>query len=512
MSENACESFLKIANQFKLGELETESPHPLTVNLASDAQNDLPSAINILKQVDIEALGKLKPFLPEVAELGKAIDDTLTHGGKIFMCGCGATGRLSIALETFCRQSLVEEIYRDRFIGFMAGGDVALIKSIENFEDRPEYGSRQLMELEFTQNDLLIGITEGGETPFVIGATEAAANISKRKPWFLFCNPTKQLLTIVERSKSIIENPNVKTLSLRTGPMGLSGSTRMQASTVLMASVGWAIQSKGVITDLTRLYLEFSKFWADLDLGELAHVIRSESATYSNSDQTIYRTKAFGVTVLTDTTERSPTFSLPAFENECDTSRSTSWCYLSIKDTKNTKQAWTEVLQRPPRCLEWSDITQNTAINYLYGFYIDDSCEEKRRSRNQTSDQFQFDIEKTDTGFSLCFRENCWTCSASELTPFDLNIVLKLILNIHSTLVMGRMGRFESNLMTYVRASNYKLIDRTIRYARRLCELQGLFVPSYEDTARKLFQILPTLCAEDPIVLKIIEAFQNQSP
>lgn len=509
MDKDAYESFLKIADQFKLGELETEAPHPLTVNLAADAQNNLPSAINALKQVDIEALRKLEPFLTEVAELGKAIDDTLIDGGKIFMCGCGATGRLSIALETFCRQSLVEEAYRDRFIGFMAGGDVALIKSIENFEDRPEYGLRQLKELGFNKNDLLIGITEGGETPFVIGATEAAANISKRKPWFLFCNPTEQLVTIVERSRNIIENPNVRALNLPTGPMGLSGSTRMQASTVLMASVGWAIQSNGVFADLTQLHSRFTKFWSDLNLEGLEPIIRSESDTYTHGDQTIYRTNTFGVTVLTDTTERSPTFSLPAFENESDTSRSNGWCYLSIKDTKTTQLAWEKVLQRSPRCLEWNDITQDTGLNYLHGFHIDNSCEDKRRISNQTSSQFLFDIDKTDTGFSLSFRENHWVCNTNKLTSFDLNIVLKLILNIHSTLVMGRMERFESNLMTYVRASNYKLIDRTIRYVRRLCELKGLIIPTYEETAKKLFEILPTLSDEDPIVLKIIEAFQH---
>ena len=52
----------------------------------------------------------------------------------------------------------------------MAGGDAALIKSVEDFEDHSEFAHQQLIELEFTENDLLIGSTEGGETTWVIGA------------------------------------------------------------------------------------------------------------------------------------------------------------------------------------------------------------------------------------------------------------------------------------------------------------------------------------------------------
>jgi len=35
-----CEEFLKIADQFKLGELDTEKPHPDTMNLSDLAKDD----------------------------------------------------------------------------------------------------------------------------------------------------------------------------------------------------------------------------------------------------------------------------------------------------------------------------------------------------------------------------------------------------------------------------------------------------------------------------------------
>jgi N-acetylmuramic acid 6-phosphate etherase len=89
-----------------------------------------------------------------------------------YFCGCGATGRLSLTIETLWRQVHRGEKIENRVFSFMAGGDVALIRSIENFEDFPDYGARQLLEAGFKDGDLLIGTTEGGETPFVIGAVE----------------------------------------------------------------------------------------------------------------------------------------------------------------------------------------------------------------------------------------------------------------------------------------------------------------------------------------------------
>src|SRR5690606_22485351 len=86
-------------------------------------------------------------------------------------------------------------------------------------------------------------VTEGGETPFVIGAAETASRISKRAPFFLYCNPDSILVSTVERSRRVLSNPQIRCLSLETGPMALTGSTRLQASTTLMLAVGAALFS-----------------------------------------------------------------------------------------------------------------------------------------------------------------------------------------------------------------------------------------------------------------------------
>ena len=505
MCKDACESFLKVADKFKLGTLETEKPHPLTNHLSEEVQTDLVQAISSLKSVDSEALQRFKEYLPDLEQLGADIWDTLESGGRIFLCGCGATGRLSIALEVFCRQGLIHEKYSDRFIGFMAGGDAALIKSIENFEDYPEYGKRQLLELGYRQNDLLISTTEGGETPFVIGATEAASNVGQRDPWFIYCNPDQQLIEEVERSKQVIQNPKIRNLSLFVGSMGLSGSTRMQASTVLMAAVGWAIRFGNQINLIEDQLDAFIATWNQLDISPLSRFIQSEADTYSQSEFVIYQTDSYPVTVLTDTTERSPTFSLPPFENESDETDPPAWCYLSFPSAKDSEVAWENVLKRSPRCLEWEGIESFTGERYLRGFYIGQSCFTKRSSKTLEAANHTFEIEQSTNGFYFLFKDDRWEVGAPRLGFFELNLLLKLVLNIHSTLIMGLLNRFESNLMTYVKPTNFKLIDRTIRYVQRLAELKGSPVPSYEQIAHKLFSVKDQLSNDEPIVLRLMD-------
>ena len=98
-----------------------------------------------------------------------------------------------------------------------------------------------MRDLGFKDNDLLIASTEGGETPWVIGATEYAEKMSKRSPWILYGNPDEILVKTVERSKRVIENKRINKINLNVGSMGVTGSTRMQSTTILMYAIGLAL-------------------------------------------------------------------------------------------------------------------------------------------------------------------------------------------------------------------------------------------------------------------------------
>ena len=504
--EEAARAFLEVAKDFQLAVLPTEQCHPKTTELSELSNADLPKAISILKEIDVEALAVLDHQMDRILHLQRAIHETISSGGRVFLCGCGATGRLSLTLEVLWRQQAALPL-RDSVVAFMAGGDVALISSVENFEDAPEFGARQLKDLGFQKGDLLIGSTEGGETPFVIGAVEYAASDSDwRRPFFMYCNPDSVLEDCVERSRRVLQNRNIEKINLAVGPMAISGSTRMQASTVLLAAIGVAL----LFEHPDEARRELCNLVGDSDFLFLAGFIERESEIYNSSGIIYYEaSENLGISVLTDTTERSPTFSLAPFDNANDKNPLPSLAYLLFPGADSSERAWSKLLLRQPRALDWKEHIERVSLNRLLGFDFSKGVIERRRKMFPTLTPRIIKI--IDDGDSLLFSLDNLTHrlewkGASSLAR---HIVLKLILNIHSTLVMGRLGRYEGNVMTWVRASNLKLIDRSIRYVTRLLEERGIKGFTYADLAFEVFRQMKKIGPTESIVLSTVKSLEG---
>ncbi len=504
--------FLKISQQFRLGNLPTETPHPKTVTLSTDAQANLEKAINTIKEIDLDVFTKVKTSLFALKFLKERIEDTLKSGNNIYLCGCGATGRLSLALETIWRHQRENNVeLKDRIVSFMAGGDVALIHSVEKFEDYPEFGERQLLELGFKDGDLLISTTEGGETPFVIGATQAASRISHRAPFFLYCNPDEILINTAERSKEVIKNPRIEKINLSVGPMALTGSTRMQATTILMYSVGlclWYFDQ--TYTEMEKEALRMIEFVKTCDFNFLAPFIKEESEIYKRGEYILYETDSYlGISILTDTTERSPTFSLYPFENQQDEVKNPSLSYLYFRQVEESKKAWFDLLRREPRCFHWKEITDQTTYDRLMGFDFSAQLTKHRtKYLPKTHHHFVITFNPDNNAIEFKLGDLKKELSLGELNFLSAHLVLKILMNNLSTLIMGRMGRYESNLMTWVRASNNKLVDRAVRYAHFLLHQKGINA-SYADLVHTCFQLKDDVPRDQALVLKMVEEISN---
>ncbi len=511
-AELEAEEFLKICQQFKLGNLPTESPHPKTINLSHLAKNDLNKAIDIIKSIDLDVFLKIKDKSFDIKFLQNEINKTLKENGRIFFCGCGATGRLSLALETIWKiKHQNNSQVANQVISFMAGGDVALIHSVEKFEDFPEYGERQLMELGFRDGDLLISCTEGGETPFVIGATEKATLVSFRKPFFLYCNPDEILLKTAERSKNVILNPHIHKVNLTVGPMALTGSTRMQATTILMYYVGLALWFEDDNFSLIEKELDkIIHFIKKTDFSFLSKFTVIEAEIYQQNEYLYYEAdQSLGISILTDTTERSPTFSLYPFENQNDEEKNPSLAYLLFMDSDSKEKAWFDLLLREPRTFHWTEVTKETSHERLLGFDFSKSLlMHRKKYLDIPHHHFKISLDKKKNALVFKLDEIESEIELGELNLLSIHLVLKILLNNHSTLLMGRLNRYESNLMTWVRASNFKLIDRTVRYATYLLKEKGIEV-TYEDLVFACFRLKSETPRDQSLVLKIVAEFSN---
>ncbi|OQW53647.1 MAG: hypothetical protein A4S09_07015 [Proteobacteria bacterium SG_bin7] len=501
--EEKAREYLATKALYMLGDLTTERPHPQTTQLSQLANSDLSKILLIIKNIELKLVSDLKTHLNEINLLQSDIEQTLRENGKIFICGCGATGRLALTLE-FLWRSLSPNNLRDKVIGFMAGGDVALVRSLERIEDSPEMGSQHLRSLGFTQNDLLISCTEGGETPYVIGATEEAAWVSKRKPYFLFCNSTSILSEKVERSKRVIENNNIISISLAIDPMVLAGSTRLQATTALLLTVGSALFPKVSANDPSAFFDEYESDIQNLDFLKLKPFIELESITYQKNEKTLYETKDYGITILTDTTERSPTFSLTPFENFREESNENSLCYLHLVPTKSTYEAWQKLLNRPPRGEGRPDWIIAKGEEWVFGYDFSVIGKENRLNRLKGISH-TFNIRDQDESISFEFRGAVANFPLKTEKLFLKHLILKVLLNTHSTLVMGRLNRYQNNIMTYVKPSCGKLVDRAIRNILFILKHSDNHLGvSYDELAYKVFQEMPQLHSSEAIVMKII--------
>ena len=524
--------FLTAERAFRLGELLTESFHPKTRELSQIAQDDLITAIRMLQSVDWEIPPAVeKVFGQDVfSELVAAFIRAMDNGRRIYFTGCGATGRLSILLEAAWRRFWREhpEVsakmpqMEDRTISVMAGGDFALIKSVEGFEDFPDFGRFQLRQAGVKAGDVVVAITEGGETPFVIGTAweglDAGAEV-----FFVYNNPTDVLRRYVHRSREVIEEPRIRKLDLTTGPMAITGSTRMQATTAELLVVGAALEIALVrflqehLSEPDRAGLglqahnggDYHRMFVNL-LSELSNspAVRTmagatsfEENIYRQHGLITYMTDWAMLDVLTDTTERSPTFMLPPFRKNDDNLSPRPWAF--VKDPlRPTQDAWREMLQREPRGLDWQaaiyeQLNAPTALkanpprldnSEIYKFQIGNEPDPSRSDApdsalvlidvgGETCDSAGTALEKSGPQFrktsAVTIGATAKPCTG-ELFRFDCelpnsplrlwdHLAVKLIFNTISTATMVRMGRVVCNAMVWLSPSNKKLIDRGCR-------------------------------------------------
>jgi N-acetylmuramic acid 6-phosphate etherase len=360
--------FLKISGQFKLGALVTESSHPVTANLSEVARQDIVEALKLLFDVDGDVVKKFREFAGSggAGEIAATVLHSLKNGGRIFFTGCGSTGRLSILLDSvwrdFWRQRGNAD-FENRTFSVMAGGDYALIKSVEGFEDFAAFGEKQMTDLGVSSKDVVFAITEGGETSFVIGTAWAAVE-ADAKVYFVYNNPDEILCDHVQRSREVIQDSRIGKINLTTGPMAITGSTRMQATSIQLCVMLMVLEM--VARDLIGLKSaevpqKFLKKLAEMHAGlkspellaELAKLVALEESVYRSGHKNNYFADRLGIDVLTDTTERSPTYCTPPFRKFDDTTTTESWAFLFLPDVE-TPQAWERILKRMPRCVEWS--------------------------------------------------------------------------------------------------------------------------------------------------------------
>jgi N-acetylmuramic acid 6-phosphate etherase len=218
----------------------------------------------------------------------------------------------------------------------------------------------------------------------------------------------------------------------------------------------------------------------------------------------------YGITVLTDTTERAPTFSLVPFDQLVERRALHSACYVSLDDADDPAAAWETLLGRAPRPVEWPEVDERTTSDYLHGFDFSRQAPQRRRRQIPHQAHREFALCRSPGGIALELDGLRHDLPAAKLSELFQHLLLKQTLNIHSTLVMGRLGRYEGNLMTWVTPTNGKLVDRAARYVAHLLARAGDPGHSYEEIVHQIFEEMDAAGPGEPIVLRACDALRRR--
>lgn len=548
--------FVNEETEFHLGFLPTEQSNSKTETLSKAILDDTAAGIDMILSVDEDIVPKAQQVLasPVFGKLVDSMSNAIENGGRVFFSGCGATGRLCILLDAswrrfwrgLCRNhpGLAQKVDADelqhRTVSIMTGGERALIRSVENFEDFMRFGRQQMIEKNVSDKDVVVAITEGGETSSVIGTAWQGVDVNA-DVFFVFNNPADVLVENIERSRDIINHTAVNVLDLASGPMAIAGSTRMQATTSELLVVGAAIDQviiklltqKLSQEELSTLQIKtltpesYADKFANLlnqlrspsALSALAGMTEFEEQVYQAKGLVTYFADEYLIDILTDTTERAPTFMLPPFRPADDTTSVKSWAFVK-NPLYPTSQAWENLLQRSADGLNWTselyrqmNAPQNICENppklgakeilkFMVGNEDDSSRYEDADNAvvyvlggNDLDDQLaqSFPFKKAADKLAEPYAQRVALCVGAKVSqaqdlsvfnvecdlsysPMDLwgHLALKLALNTVSTATMARMERVLGNWMVYVETSNKKLIDRATRLIQRFTDLDYL--------------------------------------
>ncbi|MCS1411112.1 MAG: N-acetylmuramic acid 6-phosphate etherase [Verrucomicrobia subdivision 3 bacterium] len=194
----------------------TERRHPKSMNLD---QLSIREGIELMAAEDKRLPAAIIDQSAAIERAVRWVTKSLRAGGRLIYCGAGTSGRLGVLDASECPPTFRTE--PKQIQGFMAGGDAALRRSIEGAEDSISAGHRSVQDVGVSDNDVVMGITASGRTPFVWGSLLAAKTAGAKtillcfNPHLKFARGAKPCLVIC---------PEI-------GPEVLTGSTRLKSGT-----------------------------------------------------------------------------------------------------------------------------------------------------------------------------------------------------------------------------------------------------------------------------------------
>ena len=197
-----------------LSQLITEQRNPNAMNIDRCSAQEI---VKLINDEDKKVPLAIEACLPQIAQAVEKIVVAFQQGGRLVYIGAGTSGRLGVLDASECPPTF--GVSPEMVKGIIAGGEHALRHPIEGAEDNPQAGEDDLKRIQFSKQDILVGIAASGRTPYVIGALtyakqQGATTVS------ISSNPHSAMSQIADIA--------IETL---VGAEALTGSSRLKSGT-----------------------------------------------------------------------------------------------------------------------------------------------------------------------------------------------------------------------------------------------------------------------------------------
>lgn len=206
----------------RMNELTTPSTEHLTTEQQNENWADLDkmdslSIVTLMNQEDATVTAAVTKALPVIGKAVDAIVKSLQNGGRLIYVGAGTSGRLGVLDASECPPTFSTD--PNQIVALLAGGHEAMFRAVEGAEDDETAGRTDLLDVHLKKEDIVVGISASGRTPYVVGALACAQGVGARTV-SLSCNMGARASAYAEIA-----------IEVETGPEVLSGSTRLKAAT-----------------------------------------------------------------------------------------------------------------------------------------------------------------------------------------------------------------------------------------------------------------------------------------
>lgn len=195
-------------------ESKTESRNTNSANL--DTMTSL-EIVRLMNEEDKSVADCVENSLEDIARLIEETARVLKNSGRLIYIGAGTSGRLGVLDASECPPTF--SVGYGKVLGLIAGGNSAMFKAVENSEDSELDVVNDLKKIDLNKNDILVGITASGRTPYVISGIKYAKSLGV-KTGSIACNKDAKVSKVADFP-----------IEVEVGAEVLTGSTRLKAGT-----------------------------------------------------------------------------------------------------------------------------------------------------------------------------------------------------------------------------------------------------------------------------------------